>query len=62
MRVSDSLQAIVSCGRLQADRAQKRVEVGDDALIESVESVALIFRDGRPSAATGRSSPAVTGA
>ena len=37
-----SLHAIVSCGSPQANRAQKRVEVGDDALVESIECVALL--------------------
>src|SRR6266446_4835542 len=46
MRILDSAQAIVSCGRPQADRAQKSVEVGDDALVESIELVALVFSEG----------------
>src|SRR5712692_5880321 len=45
MRILYSLHAIASCGRPQADGAQKRVEVGDDALVESIESVALLFRE-----------------
>ena len=41
-----SLHAMVSCGSPQANRAQKRVEVGDDALIESIESVTPLFDEG----------------
>ncbi len=46
MRMLYSSHAIASCGRPQADRAKKRVEVGDDALIESIESVAPLFDEG----------------
>src|ERR1700726_3650035 len=42
-RILYSLHAIVSCSSPQANGAQKRVEVGDDALIESIECVALLF-------------------
>src|SRR5579863_5693617 len=45
MRILYSLHAIASCGGPQADGAQQRVEVGDDALVESIESVALLFRE-----------------
>ena len=34
-----------SCGGPQADGFKERVEVGDDALIETVESMALLFRE-----------------
>src|ERR1700674_1702307 len=42
-RILYSLYAIVSCGSPQANRAQKGVEVGDDALVESIECVALLL-------------------
>ena len=50
-----------SCGGPQADGFKERIEVGDDALIETVESMALLFGE----AAVGGDrfqEPAVNGA